>query len=311
VGIGAPESGSEVVKTPIQTLRFFDIVTTKCTRYWDLTTLTTLEVHDCGKPNQVLKNVATSTTGLLRLIIAYTGYMKNGKMAEIDGAGADALRKILKNNPKLEDLCVFVKSIPTNKINAINLTKIIPLGLQMLTFALCGNGTSGFFGPLHYAALVQQCPGLKGLGTTMHLADPAYHGHPFPTRNIETIMLALRNLPSLKYLSLIRFSKTKKNRFEAFVTFLRQTAHKQDIAKQALNITASDDNEFKFHIVSTFHRKISYAPADDRTFGTHYIADKQDKLIKFKPTKRKVVEIFVFSPRLLDDLWRSVRRLRD
>jgi hypothetical protein len=129
VGIGASEPRANVVETTIQTPRFFNIGTIKGQRYRNLTALTTPEVHDCSKLNQALKNVAASTTGLRRLVIVYTGFMKNGKMAEIDGAGADALRKILKNFPKLEELRVFVKSIPTNKDQRYQPHQDPPIGL--------------------------------------------------------------------------------------------------------------------------------------------------------------------------------------
>jgi hypothetical protein len=194
VGIGVSDPESNITKkTMIQSLRFVNMGWIG-ERFWGLKALTTLEIHDCGKPEQVLKSAAATSSTLQRVTLAYTGYAKNSKMPDIDCKGAKLLRTIVSNNAQLEELCVFVKSM--EQINAIDFISTLPQGLKMLTIALGTEGSSDFFQPSHYLTLVQPCPELEGLGTTMHWADPT--GRPILKPQIESMMHALRKLPSLQ-----------------------------------------------------------------------------------------------------------------
>jgi hypothetical protein len=154
----------------VHVLRLFDIGMILGVRFWDLSTLTTLEIHDCTDVDKVLLEVVKSTTSLTRLVVADSGYKKQKKGVKAQKGNPSTINgkrlfDILRKNPTIKHLCIYMGVITER--TAAEIIAVLPRGLENHVMV---QTTSDFFSPQDYRALGRQSSGLLGLGTAMHFA---------------------------------------------------------------------------------------------------------------------------------------------
>ena len=129
-----------------QSLCLYNMGTIVGNRWWKLDNLTTLDIHDCSGASHILRTVRDNTEKLLRLVVADSGYArkKPGKrstpsqcQSRMDGK---LLVDILRKNPSLAEICIYVGEIEKVKSDAV--IGALPATLKSLVLVQTKGGLS-------------------------------------------------------------------------------------------------------------------------------------------------------------------------